>query len=301
MYTKYLLSALLLATSAFTLQAQQDAPQDTTIHWRKHILDLKDSKGQLEIKVYQLDSTGTKRPSAYLFRGIYGEGRIEEQGTREHIRLPRPEIFFPTRRGQSRSKSKRHITIGGGSIGYVSLTGDGTTGLKRGSSLRYQFQLLGYHHTLSHKVTLSAGIHLQFNSLHLSGDYAYQEDNSATKLIHYTAPEGIRTSRLHITYLTLPLTLRIHPWEKSLSPWEFSFGAEFKLRTASSSKVWLGDYRTPRILGKDLGLNPLGLDLRAQIKCAPVGIYATYSLLPLFLDKGLPSTSMYSVGVSLGL
>ena len=73
MYTKYLLSALLLATSAFTLQAQQDTLQDTTIHWRKHILDLKDSKGQLEIKVYQLDSTGTKRPSAYLFRGIYGE------------------------------------------------------------------------------------------------------------------------------------------------------------------------------------------------------------------------------------
>ena len=42
MYTKYLLSALLLATSTFTLQAQQD----TTIHWRKHILDLKDSKGR---------------------------------------------------------------------------------------------------------------------------------------------------------------------------------------------------------------------------------------------------------------
>jgi len=69
----------------------------------------------------------------------------------------------------------------------------------------------------------------------------------------------------------------------------------------SQRKPNLGDYRTPRILGKDLSLNPLGLDLRAQIKCAPVGIYATYSLLPLFLDKGLPSTSMYSVGVSLGL
>ena len=65
--------------------------------------------------------------------------------------------------------------------------------------------------------------------------------------------------------------------------------------------MWIGDYRTPRVLGKDLGINPISLDLRAQIKCAPVGIYATYSLLPLFLDRGLPTTYIYSLGVSLGL
>ena len=129
MYTKHLLlSALLVGSSTLSLRAQQGAPQDTTLQWRKHILELKDHQGQLEVKVYQLDSTGAKRPSAYLFRGIYGEGRIEEQGTGEHIRLPRPEIFFPTRRGQSRSKSKRYLTSLGASIGYTTLTGSGSYG-----------------------------------------------------------------------------------------------------------------------------------------------------------------------------
>ena len=302
MYTKHLLlSALLVGSSTLSLRAQQGAPQDTTLQWRKHILELKDHQGQLEVKVYQLDSTGAKRPSAYLFRGIYGEGRIEEQGTGEHIRLPRPEIFFPTRRGQSRSKSKRYLTSLGASIGYTTLTGSGATGLKRTHSLRYDIQLLEYHQVLSPRLMLSAGLHLQLHSLHLSGDYAYREENGESKLVHYTVPEGVRTSRLHITYLTLPLTLRFRPWAKPFDHWEFSFGAEFKLRTASSSKVWIGDYRTPRVLGKDLGINPISLDLRAQIKCAPVGIYATYSLLPLFLDRGLPTTYIYSLGVSLGL
>lgn len=216
-----------------------------------------------------------------------------------NVKIPRPMI--PLDRKENKPSYMRSYVSGPGfSFGSVMMLDEGAEGINYASSLRYGLKMIGIDIPISRHFVFNSSVNMEFNSIHLKNNQAYHDAGGNTLMI--PAPEGLTydKSRLHVTYLTVPIMLQYRFGGRSNEGFNFgiNFGPELKFRTASSSKVWYHDRKSYDKLGTDMNLNPVAVDLRLEVSFRGLGLYATYGLMPMFVSGKGPKTNLLSFGGS---
>lgn len=266
---------------------------DTIRHGNQTIIVKNNSNDGISVDITEIQTINGKNVKKQVYRGHYSNKKDIEQ---RYINSNINRIIFG-RNKKTPCKSYFDVGIGGFGFGPVTLTGDAGDHLKNAASLRYTLGLMNaqYHYG---KWAFSIGLNIEFNSIHLDGNYAFKENEDTNSAYLIKAPEGHEydKSRLHITYMNIPLLVKFYPTKD----FDISFGPQLKIRTASSSKVWDKVYKGHTKLGNNLGLNTILPSLLLKMSYNAFGAFVTYDLLPAFKDNHGPKGNMISVGVSVG-
>lgn len=239
---------------------------------------------------------GKGNNTIHIFNGTYGSGRSVE---RRFINSGINKIIFGEPKDCCHKKSKPYFYVGFGGFGFgpSTILDDAGDHLKGASSLRYTIGLIRQGVDYNHW-NFTLGLNIEFNSLHLSGNYAFVEsDNNTSSVQESKDGTNYSTSRLHITYLDIPFMIGYKP----IRNLNISFGPQLKIRTASSSKVWVPNVSGHTKLGDNLGLRTVVPSLMFKVNYSMLGAYLSYDLTSAFKsDKG-PKGNMLSAGITLGL
>jgi len=111
-------------------------------------------------------------------------------------------------------------------------------------------------------------------------------------------PDGLKKSKLTVSYLTIPLLLEFQiPVNEGSNQVFLSGGVIGGLNLGSHTKIKTDDTKS-----KDHGnfnINPFKYSLAGRIGLKDISIYATYSLSKLFKDGGGPELYPFTIGISL--
>ena len=295
-------SILLFLLSARCMTASPLLPPDTTFHYNNRKVVMMDNDNELNISVYQLDPQGDTVGTRKVYEGIFSEERSIERRYETGFEISIPDIFKPK---DQRSESRTQWS--GFDIGFANLPkgfdfdGELASVLKLSRSRQYNLNLMEGSWPMGNSIfTGITGMGIQFNSIHL-------QRNKAVEVVDYhsvittTAPgEEYNKSRLHYTYLTLPLLIQAS-WDVGHHSFFFiNGGIVGKVKTASSSKVWVdnerSDARKTKLPG-DLNIRPVTFDLLAQAGINHVGFFFSYSPLSLFNAHRGPTSNQTTIGM----
>ena len=111
-------------------------------------------------------------------------------------------------------------------------------------------------------------------------------------------PDGLKKSKLYVSYLTVPLLLEFQiPVNSFSNKVYFSGGVIGGINIGSRTKIKQNSSKT-----KDKGsfnVNPFKYALTGRVGLGNISLYATYSLSPLFKDDKGPELFPFSIGLSL--
>ncbi|MDD3063821.1 MAG: hypothetical protein PHX50_13510, partial [Massilibacteroides sp.] len=178
--------------------------------------------------------------------------------------------------------------------------GEMASSLNLSRSLQYNLNFFDDHWKLGNNgLSLVTGFGIQFNSMHL-------QTNKFMEVIDYktvisTSEEKLKNSRLHYTYLTFPLLLEVNfPIGRSETIF-LNAGVVGKVKTASSSKIWLsGNGRESKIKQPgNLNIRPVTVDLLLQAGIGDFGIFMSYTPFSVFLQNKGPEANQGTVGLQL--
>lgn len=199
-------------------------------------------------------------------------------------------------------------------IGFISMNAIDDTGKDMGknvnmaSSLKYDWSFFDVKSSLgANNLSFVTGLGIEFNSIHFTKNYFLNfADNQAFITDEIPAGRSMSNARFHTTYLNIPALIEVNSGRQhgKSSPMFFNFGVLFKIKTASSSKVWWAasekNYSASRqLIDKGLGLRPINLDFIAQAGIGNIGIFATYSPFSPFQKDFGPNVSTFSTGIKL--
>lgn len=288
--------ATLLPLGAVASEVQL-LPADTTIRVDgKHIV-IKESDDRLKVKVFEVVEENDTVYNEQTFEGIYKNGVSHERRFRNSITIPLPKW---------RQKLSDPHWAGFG-IGFANLT-DGSLRLnsadgidvRSGKSFQFNLNLIDHAFQISRTGWgVVTGVGFRWDVYRFDGNIRLQEVDGITQVL--SAPDDIyySTSRLKMTRLTIPLLLE---WQKSLrhhSCFFLSGGIVAGAKIYSNSVVKYRDengHKQKNVLGKDLNLRPITMDILLQAGYGSFGLYAMYSPFSLFeKDKG-PKTCPIAIG-----
>ena len=258
-------------------------------------------KQRVEVEVYELTGGNTGDNYEKIFEGHYRDGKVDEQRrSLISIDIPSPmskldSKFF------NRTFVPHYAGFGVGFAGFADRGNMVDLPLNSGKSFEINLNLLQKPVPLSRrfKWAVVTGFGIRWTRYNLKGNRYFEEMDDYTHLI--TAPGDIRikSSRLGITTLNLPLLLE---WQSRNGNLFFSAGVECSFNTASSSRIRYVDEQGKQQKEKvDAGmtLRPVTMDVIVQAGSQDFGIFSRYSPVSIFeKNKGLELYPL-SVGVML--
>lgn len=217
------------------------------------------------------------------------------------------------RRDMYRGHSKTAHFSGFG-IGFISMSPMDDSGkdmarnVDMSSSLKYDLSFFDVKYSLgANNLSFVSGLGIEFNSIHFTKNHFLNfARNQAFITDDIPAGKNMSNARFHTTYLKIPALIEVNSGKRhgTSSPMFFNFGVLFKVKTASSSKVWWAASEenhsaSKQIIDKGLGLRPVHLDFIVQAGIGNFGLFATYSPISPFQKDFGPNVSTFSTGLKL--
>lgn len=275
---------------------------DTVFNYKNKTIEILDGDKDLQIIVFEINESGDTIRNELRYEAIYDDERVVEREYDNRFEISIPEVFRP------KSKRARHFNShwNGFGVGFTNLPeqtnfdGELASVVNSGTSLQYNLDIgdatcgIGIS---SMRIVLGMGI--QFNSVHLQTNKAIEVVDYKSVITTTASGADYNTSRLHFTYLTVPLLLEYNSPGRGFSTFFINAGVVGKIKTASSSKVWYNeDGRKKKLkMPGELNIRPVSFDFIAQAGFGDFGVFATYSPLDLFMNNKGPKGNQVALGL----
>jgi hypothetical protein len=295
-------TVILLIFMAFAVNAF--CQNDTTFYYKNNQIRISERDGEMQISI-KSDSLSAEEK---LFRGEY-EVRNTQKGkpySGEHEARINPVFCF----SQFNYNSRKFWIHGSGLFAGFSnlatwdLTDIGTAEDARlkSSSFEVGLTMVGFDAQLSRKYgwLFFAGLGFKVQQYNADQNYAFVEENNITIQKHPDLERLYKRSRLVQWYLHAPVMLEYQVVSPRGSVFFVQGGIELGLKLSSKSSVVFRDDRDKKIrqtLGKGMNVNPLTVDVKAEIGFDDFALYARYGLIELFRKDRGPEVYPVAAGV----
>ncbi|WP_294068160.1 hypothetical protein [Proteiniphilum sp. UBA1028] len=298
---KTFFAILVFLASLGYVNASSFFPADTTFHYQNRMVVIREQPDEINVSVYRCNEAGDTIRSNKIYEGIFTDNKSVERRYENRFDIFVPDIFKP--------KEKRKVAAShwaGFGIGFSNLPngfdfdGEIASALNLSRSLQYNLNFFDNHWRLGNNgFSLVTGFGIQFNSLHLQNN-KYMEVMDYKTVIS-TSDEVLHKSRLHFTCLTFPLLLEVNFPVGCGETIFLNAGVVGKIKTASSSKIWLKENGKERKVKQpgELNIRPLAFDLLMQAGIGDVGFFLSYSPFTLFLNNKGPQANQGTIGIQL--
>ena len=299
---KQLTIALFFLLPALAVASSFDLPNDTIIYHNNKKIVINDSLSNITVDVYSVDAKGDTVCNEKIYEGVFIGDKSVEKEYNNSFAISIPDIFKPK---EKRNKHRPHWN--GFGVGFSNLPegfdfdGEMASIVNVSRSLQYNLNLavttFDFGKSNFKGVT---GMGIQFNSIHFQNNKAIEVVDYKSEITTTDVGSEYRNTRLHVTYLTLPILIETSfPIGKHSSHIFLNGGIVLKAKTASSSKVWnnmAGKERKTKMPG-DLNLRPITFDILVQAGLNSWGIFASYSPLNLFMNNKGPKGNQATIGL----
>lgn len=289
---------VLLPALAVLLTFQISAQNDTTFYFgnNKIYIEGNDSSFNIKVAKSQMDSSELK-----LFEGTYGDNYSSEVTSNFTL----GKLIQPKKNSRKLRAHDGGIAWGFASLSsrdlYIANTQDAI--LKPNSyELGFQLGNLSVPISAQHGWLFFTGVGLRFTR--------YNADlNTAFRIVdHYTrqvpAEEGTfyNVSKLTSWHITIPAMFE---WQKRIGKQSFYIqgGVEGAVMffNRSKAKYTENGKKVKEVIGRQMNVNPITLDVKVGIGYGWIGIYARYGLLRTFrYDRG-PDVIPVALGIVIDL
>lgn len=298
MKTKNVIFACLLSMAASYATAQQTAaPQRATIITEGDSIIIRKGSGNMRIRVYEEQPTDGESKEVEIYEGVYLE-RVESDKRTFLDALP----FIP----QKKKDNAYEPHNSGIFIGYSRMSNDflsfdnsAKADLNLSRSWEFGFNVISLCHNFKKNPHwgLNFGVNWGYRSFSFDGNRALLKADGQTYFAEGDEENSYSSSRLRHFFFRIPITLE---WQQRLGRSNklfFNIGPEFEIRHGVKSFTHINGGKKQR-MGKDMYVNPVGVNLLAQAGYGDFGLYLRYSTTSLFQkDKG-PKMSPYSFGIA---
>ncbi len=155
---------------------------------------------------------------------------------------------------------------------------------------------------ISKRLGLTTGMGFEFNtwSLYNNVDIYEDENNIMVDSLVDKADKDFKRNRLNATYLTIPLILEFQlPTRRH----KFYIGAgiegSVRLWSQKSQKYFINNVKYRDRVSDDFQITPFRYSATVRIGYGPIGLFANYSLEPLFRSGHGPELYPFTVGLRL--
>lgn len=290
-----------LFTFTFTFTLKASCPQDTTFSYNNRKVQITDKGNELNISVFNTVQNGDSVAFDKIYEAVFSDSKSIERRYENRFEIFVPDIFKPK---EKRYSNNAHW--GGFGMAFINLPdgsdfqGELASIINRGKSLQYNINIGDASYRIGKSnFKVVSGFGIQFNSVHFQTNKAIEVKDYTTVVT--TTPEDSKyhKSRLHYTYLKMPLLLETGISLNSSTSMFLNAGIIGKIKTASSSKVWNMENgkKVKHQMEGDLNIRPFTCDLIVQAGIDDIGIFATYSPYSLFIDRKGPSANQFTVGM----
>lgn len=298
---KQLTIVLSLLVSMLATAKNYELPNDTIIHNNKKIV-IDESNNDIKIDIFSINAEGDTVYNEKIYEGVFVGDKSVEKEYNNSFTVSIPDIFKPK---EKRNKHRPHWN--GFGVGFSNLPegfdfdGEMASIVNVSSSLQYNLNLAVTSFDFG-KSNLKGvtGLGIQFNSIHFQNNKAIEVEDYKSVITTTDVGSEYRNTRLHVTYLTLPLLVETSfPFGRHSSHIFINGGIVLKAKTASSSKVWKdvdGKKRKTKMPG-DLNLRPVTFDILLQAGLNRWGIYTSYSPFNLFMNNKGPKGNQATIGL----
>lgn len=263
--------------------------------WGRHMEEWGDQVGR------QMEDRG-RRPNRK-------EGKNEQWGQGTPDLVPQPEVRVE--KPQPRPEKKSLLLDphwGGVDFGLNMLFGPGTSAnfegdysfleLKPLKSWVFNFNIadVGIAFDRKHTAGLYTGIGLGWNNYSFSNPVRLikTEDGLVGEWIDETVEGAVRKSKLGVLYVQAPLMLEVRPTRGFF----FAAGVVGGVRVDSWTMVKFADRYKEKIHG-NYYLNPVKLDVAMRAGGNDLGFFASFNLLPEFVEPKGPTAHAFNVGFTM--
>ena len=243
-------------------------------------------KQRVEVEVFERQGDGALQPYEKIFEGHYRDGRSSEQ--RKYlmsIKAPSP-ITKKKFKSKSNYYSSPHHEASF-SLGFAGFADKGDYSdipFLYTSSPEINFtlhrELLSF--SSNKKWGLVTGVGIRWVRYHLKGNHYFEEKDDYTHIMKALDDRRFSKSKLGITTLNIPLLLE---WKTRNNGFYLAAGAEFSLKTASSSRIFYNDRigkKRKEKVDEGMTLRPITYDLLVQGGLQDVGLFMRYSPITIF-------------------
>lgn len=295
-----LIFAACLPLSGMLAAEVEPIPADTVISVEGKRIEVRENGDRIKVKVYEYNKEGDPDDCEMVFEGHYKEGQSYE--TRKHSRSI--NISLPT---WNRKFEPHWAGFGMGFANFAdgSLNINDVDGvhLRSGNSLEYNLNFLEKSFPFAHnRWAVVTGVGMRWSRYRVDGNLYFQERDGITSLYPQERDFKIKTSKLNITSLTIPLLLEWQNSHRGKSKLFISAGLVGVIKTASSSRIIYYDDRGEKHKEKmDTGMNirPVTMDFLVQAGFGCIGVYAKYAPFGLFESGKGPKVHPVSIGLHL--
>lgn len=305
MDTKTLLAgALLFLATGSMAQTTDKRPERTTVEEHGDSIIIIKGKNNVRIKLYEQNRNGSQTGETEIYDGVYLEQTDDEQKSFFDA-LP----FIPNKRRNNRYEP--HIT--NIHIGFARLpeqipefSSGNAFPLNLGLSWEFGLNLIGSGFSFKNPHWgLNYGLGWGYRSFSIDGNRALVKYDGFSALENGDVRPGATpgteeeinysSSRLRHFFFRVPIQIEVQK-RFHRRPLFFSFGPEVEIRHGVKSFSHINGGKKQRI-GRDMYVNPVGVNLLVQAGYDAIGFYLRYSAVPLFQNDKGPDVVPYSFGL----
>lgn len=284
---KRTLLVCLLFIPLISIAQESISSQDTIIMVNGRKLVIKEQGDQFKIKVYEEIHKGDTIKNDQIFEGIYKNGKSTER------RMMLSSAF--TNRNQRRYLSSEYV-------GLAMLTHSGSMRYNQGRSWEIGIILFEMAHRFwrNQHWTYAIGAGVNTSNYGYKGNGCLQDDENG--IAQWTsAPEGeaYKRTRFIGTSFYLPIIIDWQAKPLKTNTFFIQAGFEFGLTSYLTRVIYQSNKKDENIRYKNFCMYTANTILRIGYK--DFGVYARYSLLPLFDDGKGPQAHPISVGMFMTL
>lgn len=296
----YILTLLALAFCFSTIKANDNALNDTTIHYGNKVIEIKDSIDQVKVNVLNKDGEPYKK----VYEGIFSDKKSYEKWTVQEVfdfNIPFVKKHSKPHRHYSMEAHWAGIGWGFANVADKSLNIGNINGmdLKAESSNEFYLNVLEKIIPIcGNNWGITTGFGMTWHNYFLDNNTQFIEIGGVTSVQPANAGVNYSKSRLRTYHLTIPLFLEWQPSNKFF----VTAGVVGGINTFASYKVEYRDVLNgyhKEIAGKGMNVNPISLDYCAQIGFDDVSIFAKYAAIDLFQANKGPKVRPVSIGLTL--
>ena len=279
------------------------ATSDTVVHFKKKIVHIQDSTGQVRVKVLSEDSV----PYNKVYEGVCSDGKTYEKYTVvEEIGLDIPILnkMINKKKKKSYEMEPHWAGIGWGfaNVADANFNINDIDGLSLKSQSSSEFYLNLFEKIMpvvGNCFGVTTGLGMGWHSYHLAGN-KHLYDNKGVTVIEETNYK-YDFNRLRTFQFTVPLLLEWQPTFQNDHKTYVSVGAIGCINTYSSYKEeYIGsDGGKIKTATKGMNVVPVSVDFMAQIGHGSFGLYAKYSPFSIFEGGKGPNVRGVSLGATL--
>ena len=298
---------ILLVFTAFAVNAF--CQNDTTFYYKNKEIRVSDRDGVLEVSM----KSDTLTAEDKLFRGEYeirNSQKNKPYSSENDVRntqMINPVFCF----SQFGWNNERRFWIHGSGLfaGFSNLAtwdltdiGTAENAQLKFSSFEIGLTAFGFDVQLSRKYgwLFFAGLGFKVQQYNSDQNYAFVEENNITIQKHSENGTHYLRSRLVQWYLHAPIMLEYQVVSRRGYTFFVQGGVELGLKLSSKSSVVFRDARDKKVrqtMGKGMNVNPLTVDVKAEIGFGDFALYARYGLIELFRKDRGPEVYPVAEGV----